>query len=313
MAAHKRRKLSHGRPPAAVSQQHASMSSQRSRRVIHAHHRLQKACAAAVKAGDTATAEAIAREMHEAHGGLAAYQAASLRGQSAGRGGDTSRVLVDWLRDAGVLPSRRKQSTPGAPYRVLEVGALSAHNCVSRHPGALAVTRIDLRAAAPGIARQDLMARPLPAAPADGFDVVSLSLVLNYVADAAARGAMLRRVCCFLRPPRRDDGDRHKHGRGRGDDGGAAGGDERDASPLLPALFLVLPLACVTNSRYLDEAALLRLLAALGFALRRKKLSRKLCFYLFHWRGSRAGEQETVPKRLVRDRPGMNNFAIALA
>jgi 25S rRNA (adenine2142-N1)-methyltransferase len=82
------------------------------------------------------------------------------------------------------------------------------------------------------------------------------------------------------------------------------------ATTSLPALFLVLPIACTENSRYLDEPLLLRIMASLGFALQKSKITPKLCYYLFHWTGK--ADYVEVNKRKLRDGPAMNNFCIVL-
>ena len=69
---------------------------------------------------------------------------------------------------------------------MLEVGALRIDNACSRS-GLLDVTRIDLHSQHPDIQTQDFMERPLPSASAfetEGFDILSLSIVFNYVGDS---------------------------------------------------------------------------------------------------------------------------------
>ena len=73
------------------------------------------------------------------------------------------------------------------------------------------------------------MDRPLPKSMNEAFDILSLSLVLNFVPDPTQRGEMLKRVTQFLRP--------------------IAEGQPGNA--FLPVLFLVLPLPCVNNSNFL--------------------------------------------------------------
>ncbi|KAF2637713.1 hypothetical protein P280DRAFT_482633 [Massarina eburnea CBS 473.64] len=286
MAVKKRPKtLSQGRPP--VTRPKERMSSQQSRTIIRTHHRLEKQRVAAVKKGDAESAEAIARSIEE-KGGLKLYQAASKQGQSKDRGGDSSKVLVQWLRDANVIQDHTDiTNTSIETRRCLEVGALSAKNEISKFTGQIEMTRIDLNSQGPGIAKQDFMERPLPRTPDEKFDVISLSLVLNYVPDAAQRGEMLKRVTQFLR---RDN---------------VSINPENSMSP---AVFLVLPLPCVENSRYLDEQMLLRIMSNLGLTLVNKKITPKLCYYLFNFTGKGTGKK--AGKRKVRDGPAMNNFCI---
>ncbi|KAF2253648.1 hypothetical protein BU26DRAFT_515966 [Trematosphaeria pertusa] len=291
MAVKKRQKtLSHGRPP--LSRPKERMSSQQSRTIIRTHHRLQKEHAAALRKGDARLAEEISRAI-EKNGGLKVYQAASKQGQSKDRGGDSSKVLVEWLREANVIQSDNvvdeHMDGGSAVYRCLEVGALSPENEISKVPKQIQMTRIDLNSQGPGIEKQDFMKRPLPSSPDEDFDIVSLSLVLNYVPDPTQRGEMLKRVTRFLH---RDMG------------------RSTTRNSALPALFLVLPLPCVENSRYLDEQLLLQIMENLGFALTNKKTTPKLCYYLFSM--TRRPNLTKTDKRKVRDGPLMNNFCIVV-
>ncbi|KAF2728946.1 hypothetical protein EJ04DRAFT_476507, partial [Polyplosphaeria fusca] len=245
MAVKKRPKtLSYGRPPTTKPSEH--MSSKQSRAIIRTHHRLEKQKAAAERTHDSETASKLSLAIAQ-NGGLKTYQAASKQGQSTLRGGDSSQLLVTWLLDLHILAP---QTPAPNPLRVLEIGALSTKNAISRFPpSVLHVTRIDLHSQAPGITQQDFMQRPLPTSSDEAFNILSLSLVLNYVPTPASRGAMLQRTRHFLLP------------------GGL--------------LFLVLPLACVQNSRYLDEEGLVGMMGGLGYGVVRSKVAKKLVYYLF--------------------------------
>ncbi|KAF2680147.1 hypothetical protein K458DRAFT_393120 [Lentithecium fluviatile CBS 122367] len=287
MAVKKRQKtLSHGRP--RISNPKERMSSQRSRTIIRTHHRLQKEHAAAVKKGDTKLAEKIAKDIEE-NGGLKVYQAASKQGQSKDRGGDSSKVLVEWLQDAGVIQSKNSTTEDkginSKQLRCLEVGALSTKNEISKFPQQIEMTRIDLNSQGPGIEKQDFMERPLPTSSEETFDMISLSLVLNYVPDPAQRGEMLKRLTHFLK-------------------------NTTTEGAVLPILFLVLPLPCVDNSRYFNELLLTRIMKNLGFSMRKKKKTSKLCYYLF----SLTGKSNSVKteKRKISDGAIMNNFSIVV-
>jgi 25S rRNA (adenine2142-N1)-methyltransferase len=215
------------------------------------------------------------------------YQLASIQGQANDRGGDSSTVLLQWLKPiSGDLVSRRKK------LRLLEVGALSTTNACSRS-GWFDVTRIDLNSQAEGIKQQDFMERPLPTDDADHFDIISLSLVLNFVPNAEGRGKMLKRTCRFL--------DRQA----------------RCSLPLsilsfFPALFLVLPAPCIVNSRYMNEERLTCIMASLGYVMLERKQSAKLLYYLWQLRDEPVPEEQTFAKKLVNDGPGRNNFSIVL-
>jgi 25S rRNA (adenine2142-N1)-methyltransferase len=289
MTVKKRQKtLAHGRPP--TSKPKERMTSERSRTIIRTHHRLQKEHAAALKRGDAKSVEEIARAIEE-NGGIKTYQAASKQGQAKDRGGDSSKVLVDWLQQSHVLDSkaRGRVNTGKAQLRCLEVGALSTDNEISRYSSAVHMTRIDLNSQGLGIEKQDFMERPLPATDGERFDFISLSLVLNYVPDAVGRGGMLKRLTKFLR---------------------RATAEAEDSRSSLPALFFVLPLPCVDNSRYLDEELLLRIMGDLGFSMRYSKNTSKLCYYLFAL--TQEPTTATTEKKKIRDGPGMNNFCIVV-
>lgn len=159
------------------------------------------------------------------------------------------------------------------------------------------------------------MQRPVPFKGEEGrVDIVSLSLVLNFVGDAGGRGEMLKRVSKFLR--RRtydDDDDNHKEG-----------GESRAGSILsLPGLFLVLPAPCVTNSRYLDEDRLEAIMRTLGYLKAKRKMTRKLVYYFWTWQAgslrmdgnpTENGKPEAkFKKEEIRKGPGRNNFAVVLA
>lgn len=263
------------------------MTAQRSRTIIRTHHRLHKQLAAAQKTGDSRKAQELETEI-ERNGGIAMYQAASKQGQASDRGGDSSKLLVEWLVGLGVLDrkARGKSRTENAPLKCLEVGALSTANEISKFPSFIDMTRIDLNSQGTGIEKQDFMERPLPQSDQDRFDIISLSLVLNYVPDALGRGEMLKRIPEFLR---------------------TAAGTSEDS---LPLLFFVLPLPCIDNSRYIDELRLLEIMGSIGFTLTKKKMTAKLCYYLLHWTGP--ATPAPFEKKQIRNKPGMNNFAIAV-
>ena len=97
-------------------------------------------------------------------------------------------------------------------------------------------------------------------------------------------------------------------------------------------VFLVLPLPCVTNSRYLDQERLIAIMRAVGFELVRERWKEggRVGYWLFAWRApvqalytSGTGKGQKVKgatksgehlhrKVMLRDGPGFNNFAICL-
>lgn len=307
--------LSNTRPPLNHSHPTGSttLSSNLTRTIIRKHHTLQKRLASALSTGDTQLISSL-RAQIEANGGLTLYQRASILGQSAERGRDSGTVLHRWIGEAisrGVESREQKvQYEPrgNEKIRMLEVGALKADNVCSRTPY-FSVERIDLQSQHPEIKTQDFMQRPLPSTPEEYFDIVSLSLVLNYVGTPAGRGEMLLRVEKYLRQPK-------IHGIGENDsqEGEMAPRPDQEASQLLPSLFLVLPAPCVTNSRYLNEDKLEAMLNSLGYEMARKKLSAKLIYYLFRLvQGHEASlniKRQQWRKEEIRKGGKRNNFAI---
>ncbi|KAJ5169134.1 25S rRNA (adenine(2142)-N(1))-methyltransferase [Penicillium canariense] len=268
--------LSSGRPP-TVKPRQAALSSKATRTLIRSHHQLLKARAQAEKAGDEAKVSSINAQI-QANGGLESYQTASKLGQSMDRGGDSSKLLIDWIKP------QLDQWEPSFPkLRVLEVGALSTKNACSRTPS-LEVTRIDLNSQEPGILKQDFMKRPLPSSEEERFNIISLSLVLNYVPDATGRGDMLKRCVQFL--------------------------TSQCSISFVPTLFFVLPVACVDNSRYVTEKRLLDILASLGFHLVQSKRTNKLIYQLFNYTGQCSSR--TFKKEMLNPGTKRNNFAIIL-
>mmetsp|Transcript_14232 Transcript_14232/g.23256 ORF Transcript_14232/g.23256 Transcript_14232/m.23256 type:complete len:327 (+) Transcript_14232:649-1629(+) len=184
----------------------------------------------------------LKKEMQEM-GGLAAYQQASLNGEVAGGGFDSSRWVLEELE--GRIPFGVKS------VKLLDVGAI-----VQRYPAsttvrsgknkvALEATSIDL-----GNSNDDnvLQADFFDFAPSilskgKGFDSVVLSLVVNFVGDPRLRAKMLTLCRKLLNDSR-------------------AG-----------LLFLVLPAACVENSRYMTCDLLGQILKSCGFVSLSTKFS----------------------------------------
>jgi 25S rRNA (adenine2142-N1)-methyltransferase len=217
----------------------------------------------------------------EALGGLPAYQQASLFGATAAESGafNSGIWVFHELHSMGLLP----RCSGLQRLRLLDVGALQDH--WSSHSHLVEATAIDLNPQHPGVLRADFFEfPPLPSAcSTPPFDAVVLSLVLNFVGDARRRGAMLER-CAVLLPP-----------------GGA--------------LFIVIPAACVTNSRYMSHVLFVRILLAVGFQLFRHKITPKLALYALTRSTCAAGEDEVKGlgcRRLCRTGKQRNNFTVLL-
>jgi len=293
----KPKSLSHGRPR-AVAKPPPSLSSRATRTLIQTHHRLHKARAAALARGDESTVKKLEQAIEE-QGGLESYQIASITGQSASRGGDSSKLLVSWLEAAKSQPQELRNTTPERKLKLLEVGALSMTNACSTC-GSFDVKRIDLHSQAPGIETQDFMELPLPESDDRRFDVISLSLVLNYVPEATTRGQMLKRTCEFLVRPDSSTKD-------------ALANEKELEGDVFPALFLVLPAPCLTNSRYLNGERLVAIMESLGYNLKQEKVSSKLAYSLWKWNGPvTTNGLKKFSKSEVNPGKARNNFAIVI-
>ncbi|TFK67897.1 hypothetical protein BDN72DRAFT_724793, partial [Pluteus cervinus] len=207
----------------------ASSTSKASRSVIQQFHRLLKQRLQFRKTlpDDAPPLKAIEKEIGDL-GGLEHYQNMSALGQTNERGGGSEKVLVSWMKELGVPRSTSLEDKK----RLLEVGAVRPDNyksCLSW----IAPTPIDLHARHPSIQEQDFLLMD-PEVHRNAWDIISLSLVLNFVPDPKDRGsAMLKLANSMLTPS--------------------------------GYLFLVLPLPCVANSRYLTFEHLEELMVVLGF------------------------------------------------
>ncbi|WWD21067.1 hypothetical protein CI109_105548 [Kwoniella shandongensis] len=167
---------------------------------------------------------------------------------------------------------------------MLELGALTPNNYAScstwidNHP-------IDLHSQHPDIVEQDFFDRPLPESEAEAFDIISCSLVLNFVSTPQDRGRMLRLL--------------HEHLKPRGES----------------LLFLVLPLPCLANSRYISIDSCVELMTVVGFELVKEqwKGGGKVGYWLWRWkRPDDQGSDRWKRKIVEQDGPKRNNFAIVL-
>lgn len=232
----------------------------------------------------------IEEEM-ERMGGLEEYQRMSSIGQGKDRGGGSEKVLIEWLRELGFDSSN--QSVPESGYdvsgkgkgkvRLLEVGALKPDNYASCSSW-IDVLPIDLRSQYPGIREQDFLMMD-QVANAGKWDIISLSLVVNFVPDPKDRGKMLRYAHDML----------HEDG----------------------VLFLALPLPCVSNSRYLTFEHLKSIMEYIGFdsVRERWKAGGKMVYWLFQKRKRiipSRGSERRFDKKFVFREGQRNNFCILL-
>ncbi|KAF9183997.1 hypothetical protein BGZ50_003930 [Haplosporangium sp. Z 11] len=233
-------------------------------------------------AADLARIAEIRQEMDDL-GGLDMYQKASTLGQSKQRGGDSSKWLVPILERC--YPQLNKKTDP--PLRLLDIGALSPHNYI-KYSSWIRTTSIDLNPQDPLIIKMDFLEMPEPAEQEQLFDIVCLSLVVNFVGDPVQRGEILRHSARFLVP-------------GSG------------------ILYLVLPLPCIQNSRYMDHELLVEMMTSLGYStLVSHHFAKKLAYYAFKLdpdfnvaaESSRGKESRRArplfPKKLRHDKPNRN-------
>lgn len=217
----------------------------------------------------------------EALGGLSVYQDQSSTGASKLRGGESAKWCVKMLREL---------CEPGTRVKVLDVGAF-AGTSYAKWQSWIDATYIDLNPRAAHVHQSDFFSWPI----GEKYDVVGLSLVINFVGDLRQRGAYLLTGAMLL----------HAH------------------NYLAPHgyVYLVLPLACVSNSRYLTHAHLREIVDSAGYDVVRQADSRKLTRWLLrqksatehaplsygHWDGRVFKKRE-----LVRGAT-LNNFCIVLS
>ncbi|KAI4528357.1 hypothetical protein K525DRAFT_261553 [Schizophyllum commune Loenen D] len=228
---------------------------------------------------DAATAQELAKIAAEieALGGLEKYQEMSAIGQSSDRGGGSEKVLIGWLKELQVKPAEGT-----AKLRLLEVGALKPDNYKSCQTW-IDATPIDLHSRHPSIQEQDFL-KMNEDEYRSSWNIISLSLVVNFVPDAKDRGHMLRLAHTMLKP------DGH--------------------------LFLALPLPCILNSRYVTPEYIRSLMEVIGFTQVRSRWREggKMAYWLYRKQDGRPATSTDFDfQRKVVLRTGhRNNFAILL-
>ncbi|CAB4253632.1 similar to Saccharomyces cerevisiae YBR141C Putative S-adenosylmethionine-dependent methyltransferase [Maudiozyma barnettii] len=222
--------------------------------------------------------------------GLSNYQMASRMGQDVKRGGDSSKILIQWMKE---LMNSHEQDSSHA-MNALEIGSLSKDNKISTSGIFNPVVRIDLNNSNDneGIIRQDFMERPIPRIEEDKFDLISCSLVLNFVPTPVERGQMCHRFQLFLK------------------------NDVISSNKRGSYVFIVLPLPCLSNSRYMSESRFHDMMKSLGYENIRYQEAKKVCYALYR-RDQRMENIESqtrfMKKKQCRDGSKMNNFNILLS
>lgn len=271
------------------------------------------------------------------NGGIEQYQRASIAGQDNTRGGDTSKLLVEWLQELGITSAER--SSTENTLSLLEVGSLSSQNACSTKGIFNAIERIDLNSQDPKhIKQQDFMKRPLPGVGnhtkmqngkknstieqiPETFDVISLSLVVNYVSDPQTRGEMLLRTTEFLNKKTLEhiSNSGHKASKSQHIKFSEDNSREKESSKTetrtndpntFPCLFFVLPAPCIMNSRYLTEDHLTEIMHYIGYTkLLKKKVTSKLVYWL--WKYGDKPEPNQVKSNPKDDSDTSNSSASA--
>eukprot|EP00123_Amoebidium_parasiticum_P021475 comp68058_c0_seq1/m.48061 comp68058_c0_seq1/g.48061 ORF comp68058_c0_seq1/g.48061 comp68058_c0_seq1/m.48061 type:complete len:303 (-) comp68058_c0_seq1:411-1319(-) len=247
-------------------------------KIISEYHTIVKKIEATKADGELGKKEkeAIVKELEgelEEMGGLERYQRASQRGEKLHAGFNTATWVVDTLRELGMLKRSKEE---GRKIRLLDIGALGEN--YAKEKAWIECTAIDINSQHPFVKEIDFFEFPLKET---RFDVVSLSLVVNFVGDVRKRGEMIKRAREHLT------------------EGGF--------------MFLILPLPCVVNSRYMNEELLLKIATHVGYKLVKSKQSKKLAFYCFS-KVEETGDSTGIafPKRVVNKGPDRNNFTIVL-
>ncbi|KAI9495038.1 nucleolus protein [Zychaea mexicana] len=248
-------------------------SSAETARLIRRFHVLNKELAKCKTVTDAVRKQEILTEM-EVMGGIDWYQKASQLGQSKRRGGDSSKWLILILNKHNLRPASTQKV-----FKLLEVGAVAPDN-YERHKSWIQVKPIDLNPQDPRIAKQDFLEMVAPSKKNEKFNIVSLSLVVNFVGDPKDRGRMLLHTRDFLNM----DG----------------------------LLFLVLPLPCINNSRYMSPEHFMTMMQSMGYGLCiEHHFSNKLAYYLFKLTKDNT-KCPGFKKQIINDGATRNNFAIVI-
>ena len=211
--------------------------------------------------------------------GLEDYQQTSLQGEAAGGGFDSSQYVFQQLLE------RRK----GSKLTLLDVGAIVHRYGVDRCPVDLKIkaTSIDLKSRDASVKQIDFF--DFAKSKKEAFDVVVLSLVLNFLGTAQERGQMLVKTAQILKPK--------------------------------GLVFIVLPAQCISNSRYFKFAYLSRILKRVGLHIcdegKAFKSTEKLFFVVAQKGecviGNPGFESEAIYRRkMARGGEDRNNFVILL-
>ncbi|ORZ04266.1 putative methyltransferase-domain-containing protein [Absidia repens] len=229
------------------------------------------------------------REEMDKLGGLDWYQKASQLGQSKTRGGDSSKWLIQTLRSSYCATDMEEATKP---LRILEVGAVAPDN-YQQYAKWIKVDPIDLNPQHASIKKQDFLTMVPPSSQDLKYDIISLSLVVNFVGDSEDRGKMLLHTRHFL---------------------SSVSNQNR-----LHYLFIVLPLPCIDNSRYMTHDHFTSMMISIGYQPIHYHFSNKLAYFLYKLRADPPLDYKkpttlTWKKKILpgKDGGGRNNFCITI-
>lgn len=207
----------------------------------------------------------IHNKKHDYKDLISTYQNVSRRHESKF---STSKWLIKILKEENDMNKIPKIS-------LLDVGALRENYKI--FSGLINVRYIDLHSTNPNIESLNILDLDNQK---NSFDLVCLSLVLNFSGSSHERGRILKHA----------------------------------ASLSEKYLFIVLPKSCVDNSRYLTFELFLEMLKSLIFFPLRVHRSSKLIYFLFEKKNLTQNELANVNfiKKLRKNGGGLNNYCIVL-
>lgn len=222
----------------------------------------------AKKSVNSSFKENVVRNEIEMMGGLDAYQKASKLGEARHGNFSTAKWITKELKDRCILNSEEV-------LELLDVGALTANYKLESQ---ISCTSIDLNPQSSEIEKADFLFYKVDCQQI--YDVVSLSLVVNFTGVPFDRGNMLKRAVTLCK--------------------------------INGHIVIVLPLACMTNSRYMSHDLLNEMFQALQCCLVSTHESKKLSFKIFQKKKNCKKPLRSFPKKKLHDGPNMNNFHIIL-
>lgn len=292
------------KPVALAPPPHQQSSRKKARKMTTLFHKYTRQRDAALASNDQEEVDRMDRAI-EAMGGRAEYQRAS---QVSTSFFSTSKWVLGVLSRNGWLYGIKKEESDDQketkkharrPTRLLEVGAINtelldaAAQTVVREGGdkthkyKLSVRALDIHSMHQGIEEADFLEVRLisPNDPAERYDVIVCSMVLNCVTLAADRGKMITRLFHFLRP------------------GGLC--------------FITIPKSCLTLSPYMDKTRFCQLLEDAGLSIQETKDSPKVSFFQCE-RAAVPPEAEVAvkwheQKKIRRGKKYRNDFAVTLS